>query len=442
MGEILDVAEALWKGETDTYAHHPFGVPRGIEEIAPGTWFYRGFANSIICRTDDGLVIVDPGANWDSWQKYQAVRSVTAEHLNTAIYTHGHVDHVYGVSHYVEEGDTQGFRKPTVVAHEGVPKRFDRYKETVSWNAHINLRQFRGGVGQPLFPGEFYYPDVTYSDQESLEIGGVPAILRHTRGETDDATWVFFPDKRILCTGDLFIWSVPNAGNPQKVQRYAGEWAVGLREMADLGAEILAPGHGLPIIGGDRVRQALVDTADFLEYLGEQTLSVMNAGASLDELIHTVSPPEDLGKKPYLQPVYDEAEFIVRNIWRLYGGWYDGTPSHLKPAPEKAQAEEIARLSGGADRLASRAEELLPAGDLRMACHLIDWAVLASPDDPDIREIGARVYAARAEAETSTMAIGIFNTASNEIGGISLVDGDTDSVMKAQNKEARQIPFL
>ncbi len=385
---------------------------------------------------------MDPGANWDSWQKYKAVRSVTEKPLNTAIYTHGHVDHVYGVSHYVEEGGTLGFPKPTVVAHRGVPKRFDRYKETVSWNAHINLRQFRGGVGQPLFPGEFYYPDVTYSEQEDLAVGGSEAILRHTRGETDDATWVYFPDNRILCTGDLFIWSVPNAGNPQKVQRYAGEWAAGLREMADLGPETLAPGHGLPIVGRDRVRQALLDTAAFLEYLWEQTLAVMNDGASLDELIHRVKPPEDLAKKPYLQPVYDETEFVVRNIWRLYGGWYDGTPSHLKPAPEKTQAEEIARLSGGADKLASRAEELLSTGDLRMACHLVDWAVLVSPDDPDIREIGARVYASRAEAETSTMAIGIFNTASNEIGGVSLVEGDTDSVMKAQNKRTNPIPFF
>ena len=25
--------------------------------------------------------------------------------------------------------------------------------------------------------------------------------------------------------------------------------------------------------------------------------------------------------------VYDEPEFIVRNIWRLYGGWYDGNVS-------------------------------------------------------------------------------------------------------------------
>ena len=69
---------------------------------------------------------------------------------------------------------------------------------------------------------------------------------------------------------------MPNAGNPQKVQRYAGEWAAGLREMAGLDAEVLTAGHGLPIFGADRIRQALTDTAELLESLEAQTLALMN----------------------------------------------------------------------------------------------------------------------------------------------------------------------
>lgn len=441
MGEILKVAEALWQEETDTYAHHPFGVPRGLETIAPDTWFYRGFANMIVRETDDGLILVDPGSSWDARQKFEAIRSVSGKPLNAAIYTHGHVDHVFGAGIYAEEAAAKGWPPPQVIAHEGVAKRFDRYRETVGWNGYINLRQFRGGVGEPLFPREFYYPDTTYGDRKTLTIGGIDVMLRHTRGETDDHTWVFFPDNRVLCTGDLFIWSVPNAGNPQKVQRYAKEWADGLREMAALEPEILAPGHGLPIIGSDRVRQALEDTAAFLESIHEQTLAMMNEGLSLDEVIHTVKPPEDLRDKPYLQPVYDEPEFIARNIWRHYGGWYDGTPSHLKPASERDQATEIARLAGGAEVLAARAEECLSAGDLRLACHLVDWAHMASPEDPGIGEIGARVYMARAEVESSTMAIGIYSSAARELGGdaAGLGTGDiiSSSVMRAQTRQGK-----
>ncbi|MBW1888434.1 MAG: MBL fold metallo-hydrolase, partial [Deltaproteobacteria bacterium] len=112
---------------------------------------------------------------------------------------------------------------------------------------------------------------------------------------------------------------------------------------------------------------------------------------------------------------YDETEFIVRNIWRLYGGWYDGIPSHLKPAPEKDQAKEIVGLAGGVKKLLKRADELLAAGETRMACHMADWAYGAEPNNPDVREIVRRVYTTRAEAESSTMAIGIYRSRAGEM---------------------------
>ena len=49
--------------------------------------------------------------------------------------------------------------------------------------------------------------------------------------------------------GDFVIWNFPNAGNPQKVQRYPSEWAAALREMIAAGPELLVPAHGLPIAG-------------------------------------------------------------------------------------------------------------------------------------------------------------------------------------------------
>ena len=47
--------------------------------------------------------------------------------------------------------------------------------------------------------------------------------LTHARGETGDHTWPWWPERRILFTGDLSCWVAPNVGNPQKVQRYAAE---------------------------------------------------------------------------------------------------------------------------------------------------------------------------------------------------------------------------
>lgn len=164
--------------------------------------------------------------------------------------------------------------------------------------------------------------------------GGLTFELVHARGEADDHTYVWIPELKTLCTGDLFIWNSPNAGNPQKAQRYPVEWARALRDMQDLGAEVLLPGHGVPITGAGRIRQALGDTAELLESLCAQTRELMNAGARLDEVLHGVKVPPGLLEKPYLHPAYDEPEFVVRNLWRLWGGWYDQNPANLKPAPK------------------------------------------------------------------------------------------------------------
>jgi alkyl sulfatase BDS1-like metallo-beta-lactamase superfamily hydrolase len=130
-----------------------------------------------------------------------------------------------------------------------------------------------------------------------------------------------------------------------------------------------------------------------------------------------VRAPPGLLERPYLRPIYDEPEFIVRNVWRLYGGWWDGDPSHLKPARATALAREIASLAGGARKLADRATELAHKGELALACHLAETAWLASPEDRGIGRTRADVFTQRAKVESSLMARGIYTAAAMESSG-------------------------
>jgi len=376
-------------------------------EIAPGTHSVGAFSNVHAFETDDGLVLVDTGFEAMAGHIHETVRRWRPTDVRAAVFTHGHVDHVLGLAPFEEEARARGRNRPRVVAHELVPARFDRYRSTADWNTAVNRRQF--GLGEEFhWPTEYRYPDETYRDRITLDVGGERFELRHGKGETDDATWVFVPDRRILCTGDFFIWASPNAGNPQKVQRFAREWALALEEMAACDAEVLLPGHGVPVIGADRVRRALTETAELLDGLQAQTVEMMNAGAQLDEIIHSVHAPPHLLERPYLRPVYDEPEFVVRNVWRFFGGWWDGNPAHLQPASEGSIARELAGLAGGATRLADRAAELAASGELRLAGHLAELAALAAPDDVEIHRVRAEVFARRTEAATSTMAKGVY----------------------------------
>lgn len=433
--DVLDTAERLWRGELDIASVHPVAGYLGeLAEIDAGIAFVPSFANVSAFDTTEGLLLVDTGSSFVAQAVHDGVRSWSAGRLHTAVYSHGHIDHVFGVPVWEQEAAERGWPAPVVVAHDALPSRFDRYVATAGYNEVINQRQF--GVPGLRWPTEYRYPDTTYRDRLDLEVGGIRFELHHGRGETDDHTWTWVPERRVLCCGDLFIWASPNAGNPQKVQRYPREWAAALREMVALEPEVLLPGHGFPVLGAERVRQALSDTAELLDSLVDQALALMNAGARLDELVHSVVPPAHLLDRPYLRPVYDEPEFVVRNVWRLYGGWWDGNPATLKPAPEAALASELARLCGGASVLAGRAQALLggaesgtggearaQGGDgtddgtetaLRLAGHLAELAALAAPEDPGIQRVRAEVFSLRAAHATSTMAKGVFNWAARE----------------------------
>ncbi len=406
MGDVRDQSERLLHGRADP-AFHPFTPLFQIERLTDRAAFVSSFANVLAVDTDEGLVLVDVGSFFLAKPTKDLVRSFSDKPLHTAVYTHGHLDHVFGVAAYEEESG----KKARVVGHRAIADRFDRYKLTAGYNACINARQFQ--VETP-WPTDYRYPDVVFDDRLVLDVGGERIELEHARGETDDHTFVFLPSQKILATGDLFIWATPNAGNPQKVQRYPGDWARALRKMVSLDAEILSPGHGPPIFGKDAVRLALTETAELLEHLVKETICRMNEGASLDAVLSSVKAPKHLCERPYLRPIYDEPEFIVRNVWRQLGGWWDGNPARLKPGPDSALARELTALAGGTAPLVARAEALSASGEHALASHLVETAFQASPEDREVRAARARIYRARADAETSLMAKGIFTTAAKE----------------------------
>ncbi len=409
MTDLLELAERLWDG---TASYHPFRDVGERCEVADATLFVHGFANSAVLTTDEGLVIVDSGSQAASGSIHASVRAWSDLPAHTVVFTHGHIDHCFGVERYDADNAALGRRPPRVVAHDAITARFDRYRATAGYNQIINQRQF--SLPEYRWPLEYRYPDETYSTSTVLTFAGETIELHHARGETDDHTWVWAPTRRVLCAGDLFIWAAPNCGNPQKAQRYPAEWAAALRTMAALDAEVLLPGHGLPIVGAERVRQALTESAALLEHLVTATLEMMNAGATLDDVVHTVRPPAHLLERPYLRPVYDDPEFILHNLWRLYGGWYDGNPARLKPARDVAVAREVAALAGGISALVDRAGALADAGDLRLASQVAEWATQAAPDDRGAHAVRADIYRRRVAEETSTMAKGIFRWAAAE----------------------------
>lgn len=421
--DLEDYVDRVWDGRITIGEFHT-GNPReeenvavlhrdGLSEIAEGVAFWPARSNVTVIRTDDGLLLVDAGERRTATEFTDALRRWSTAPVSHVVLTHGHPDHVGGLWMLDELASRDGKPNPHVIAHVGVPERFQKYERSYEYNAIVNRRQFQDN--SITWPSEYRYPDETYCEELSLDVGGIQLELYHGRGETDDATWVWLPQKQILCCGDFFMWVAPNAGNPRKSQRFVGDWARAVRRMATRNAEILLPGHGFPIFGAERVREALNDVASYLECVEDQTLEMMNAGATLDEIIHTVRAPEELLSRPYLLPVFDDAEFLVRNVWRFYGGWYDGNPARLKPAPDRAVAAELCGLVGGIHALTERARSVAAEGDLRLATHLACFAVEADPGSVDAVEVCRAIFQERAAGERSSMARAMFLEAAEQV---------------------------
>ncbi len=363
------------------------------------TTYFCGSVTAI--RTGDGLVLVDT-ANQATAEKVLAlVRTWDDSRIHTVIYTHGHIDHTGGITAIDQEAQANGLARPRIIAHRDVARRMNRYALTQGLNSIVQGQQFNDPAY--VYPIGHRQPDEVYDDTHSLVIGGERIELFHGRGETDDATFVWLSGRRILASGDFVIWMFPNAGNPRKVQRYAAEWAAALRHMERLEPEIVIPGHGPVIFGEDRAAQVLRDGAAVLEHLVSECLALMNRGATLDQVLHAVTVPAEYLSKPYLRAKYDDPEFLVRAIYHLYAGWFDGNPAHLKPAKAADLAVELARLAGGADNLAERAAVLAEEGNTRLAAHLAEFASEAAPDDKSVQATRALVLRTCIEREGSLM---------------------------------------
>ena len=403
------------EGLTDV---RPNRITEELSELAPGVALVESFSHAVVVDSGDGLVVFDTSTVQKGPPVVEAIRAWSAERFDTIVYTHGHLDHVGGSGAFAEAAADSGHAPPQFVGHENIPPRFARYRTTSGYNRVINLRQFGGaatGVAKaterPFLPPSVIEPDVVYQDSLSVDVGDLTFEFNHCKGETDDHTWTWIPQHKMITAGDQFIWNFPNCGNPQKVQRYPLEWAQSLRAMADKKAELFVPAHGLPITGADRIRTCLITVAETLEQLVFDVVDAMNAGATLNSILHSVSVPAEKLTIPYMVPMYDEPEFVIRNIWRLYGGWYDGNPARLKPASDEAVGAEIVDLVGGVEALVARAQQRSAEGDHRLACHLIELAAAAEPESHVVHDARRAIYTARRGTETSLMAKGIFKGA-------------------------------
>ena len=203
-GTIRDLAEGGWSGAV------PAGQlwkPTGqAEEIAPGVIFLHTFANMTVVRTSGR-----PGADrhLELRGARQDVRLGPLGRPRPRLRRHLHARPRRPRARAAAVPGRGARAGLAAAAHRRPPQRrraLRRYRQTNGYNALINARQF--GI-PPAWPMDYDDPDMVYDDAHPLTAGEIALELHHARGETDDHTWIWWPERRILWTGDCSSGSRP-----------------------------------------------------------------------------------------------------------------------------------------------------------------------------------------------------------------------------------------
>ena len=388
-----------------------------LEVLEPGIAMFHGFANVAFMYGRGEMIVADTSSRMMGAMAVDAIRRVSDEPFAFIVYTHGHGDHAFGTAAFIKDSMTRGFARPKIWAHEDVAGRFKRYALTRGWQAHINRLQFGAQTAlDAMFADDsFAYPDLVFRDTQFLDLVGEPVELHPAMGETDDAAWVWMPARRVAMVGDLIVSSMPNTGNPNKVQRYTLEWAESLEAIARKQPRCLLPGHGPAIVGEDRCAEVLTETARALRIVHDEVVRRLNAGQWPADIVEAdISLPPELAAKSYLQPTYGCVPFVVRDVIRRYAGWWSGEPSQMFPASRKDRGADVVELCGR-DALLGRARALKDEGNLRRALALAEVASNADASDADAIALNAEILEAMAAAERSFIARNFFAGAARQL---------------------------
>ncbi|HEY2484355.1 MAG TPA: alkyl sulfatase dimerization domain-containing protein [Candidatus Binataceae bacterium] len=403
---------------TNTSAHpDPLDPMMGqLEVIEPGLAMFHGFANVAFAYGRGDMIAVDTSSRQMGEMAVAAIRKVTDEPVTLIVYTHGHADHAFGTAAFIKDAAMRGYPRPRIWAHEDVTGRFRRYGRTEGWQAHINRLQF--GIESPpgLFSEAFHIePDLTYRGMQVLELMGEAIELHHAMGETDDASWVWMPLRRVAMVGDLIISSLPNTGNPNKVQRYTLEWAEALERIAARRPRYILPGHGSAYCGEERCEEVLRATAGALRFIHDEVVRRLNDGQWPVEIVEAdIQLPPELAAKPFLAPIYGCTAFIVRDVIRRYAGWWSGQPSQLFPVTRREHARDLLALCGR-EALLDRARSLKDSSQLKRALAMAELAIDADPGDQEALRLNAEILEAIALTERSFIARNLFSGAGKKL---------------------------
>jgi alkyl sulfatase BDS1-like metallo-beta-lactamase superfamily hydrolase len=400
------VHPSLWR-QAQLCAKH------GLFEVTTGIYQVRGLdlSNMTIVEGGTGVIVIDPLISAETaaaalalYRKNRGDRRVTG-----VIYTHSHVDHFGGVKGVLPDGPgevpilaPEGFLEHAV--SENVYAGPAMTRRALYMYGDLLDRSPTGQVGTGLGIAtsegtvSLIAPtvDITRTGQEET-VDGVRIVFQITPGTEAPAEMNFhFPGLRALCMAENATHNLHNVLTLRgALVRDPRVWSRYLDEAIELfgdGSDVAFASHHWPTWGTENLMRYLSQQRDLYAYLHDQTLRLLNNGATGLEAAEEMQLPSELESAWHARGYYGSVSHNVKAIYQRYMGWFDGHPSSLWAHPPQAAATRYVDVIGGQQAVRDKARTYAEAGDLRFAAELLKHAVFADPDDADAREALAGVY--------------------------------------------------
>lgn len=211
-----------------------------------------GGGNIAAYLTDEGVILVDDMFDRDYSAVMEQVRKLTDKPVKYVLNSHHHDDHAGGNARMLMSG-------AELIAHRGVRENM--------------LRLHQPGL-----------PRIIFSEEMDVTLGGKTAITQHFgRGHTGGDSVIYFPERKVVHTGDLFLTNPPQPFIDYANGGSALEWTSTIDKILALDFTTVIPGHG-PVsdrAGLLRFRASFVTMRDRIS-------SMVNSGASKDEVSKTL----------------------------------------------------------------------------------------------------------------------------------------------------------
>ncbi len=385
----------------------------GLYQVTDGLYQVRGFdlSNMTIVEADTGVIVIDPLISAETaaaalalYRENRGDRPVTG-----VIYTHSHVDHFGGVNGVLPGGAAdvpilapEGFLEHAVSENVYAGVAMNRraaymYGATLD---HGPTGQVSTGLGIATSSGSVGLiaptKDITRTGQEEV-IDGVRIAFQLTPGTEAPAEMNFyFPALRALCLAENATHNLHNlltlrgalVRDPRVWSRYLNE-AI---ELFGTDSDVAFASHHWPTWGTDNIIRYLSQQRDLYAYLHDQTLRMLNNGATGPEIAEDIRLPAALEAAWHARGYYGSVSHNVKAVYQRYMGWFDGNPTSLWQHPPQAAATRYVEVIGGQQAVLDKARSYAEAGDLRFAAELLKHAVFAAPDDSAARRALAGVY--------------------------------------------------